>query len=267
MAIGGTPAPSTSAGSGQADKYTRKKHWSFGLTAGAGRAAFTEGIGLSQAKSADLNAGPSTGSGVPPQGPAYDYRQDPSAGWEAGGWTRVSVSRKWSFTAGVSYMQLSTRTPVGQSLGDSSRSYYNGYTRQVSTNSFSAGSQSEYRNRYHLLQLPLTAEWQLTPGRRLPVIWSMGLSPGYLLSSNALVRDSAQALYSHPDNQRGFQLGMRTGLRFRLMPSSAHPLDIGPVLQYQLNEVFADGIRDNGHLYYLGVEARLPLFFLSRVQR
>jgi Outer membrane protein beta-barrel domain len=252
---------------GNTDTYRRKIQWRFGLTAGAGRTAFTQGIGLSRAKLADINAGPTSGSGFPPQGPVYDYRQDPAIGWEAGAWMSRPLSRKWSLTAGVSYLQFNTRTPVGPSFGDSSRSYYNGYASQTSTNSFSTGSQWEYRNRYHIIQLPLSVDWQINKGLKLPISWTIGLTPGYLFSSNALVRDSAQALYSHPDNQRVFQMGIRTGFRFRLLPSSAHPLDIGPVLLYQLNKTFVSVIRDNGHLYYLGLEARLPIYSLSRKQR
>ncbi|MCK7542508.1 MAG: hypothetical protein MZV63_72400 [Marinilabiliales bacterium] len=67
----------------------------------------------------------------------------------------------------------------------------------------------------------------MNKGEKLPISWTLGITPGYLLSSNALVQDSSQAMYYHPDNQRRFQLGFRTGILFRLMPAAAHPLGAG----------------------------------------
>jgi hypothetical protein len=223
---------------------------------------------MSTAKAADLQSNPNTGSASgSPQPRVYDYRQDPAPGWTLGGWMAFPLSRQWSFSAGLSYLQYSTRTPVGQAVQDTTVRYYNGQTTQLSSVGYQPGNTFEHRNRYHLIQLPIEFSWQLNKGRKMPLYWSMGLAPGYLISSNALVKDSSQAMYYHPDNQRRFQLGLRTGLLFRLMPSTAHPLDIGPVFQYQLNTVFVDGVQENGHLYYLGLEARIPLFSLTGKQR
>jgi hypothetical protein len=152
-------------------------------------------------------------------------------------------------------------------LPDSGRVFNNGIADFTSSTGYTQGNQDTYRNDYHILQLPLDFSWQLNHGKKLPLLWEIGISPGLLLSSNALVRDSARALFSHPDNQRRFQLGMRTAFMFRLMPSSARPIELGPVFQYQLNQVFTESARDNGHLYYLGIEARMPVFFLARKQR
>jgi hypothetical protein len=252
----------------QLEKYNRKKVIRFGIQGGVGRTAFSEGLGISTAKAADLQSGPATGSGsgTPPQ-VSYDYRQDPSTGWTLGAWMTSPISRRWSFTTGLSYLQYSTRTPVGPWAGDSVIGYFNGRSVQYSSTSYQPGNQEEHRNRYHLLQVPVEFTWQLNKGEKLPISWTLGITPGYLLSSNALVQDSSQAMYHHPDNQRRFQLGFRTGILFRLMPASAHPLELGPAMQYQLNEVFTDAIQQNGHLYYLGLEARLPIFSLTKKQR
>ncbi|MCU0381227.1 MAG: outer membrane beta-barrel protein [Chitinophagaceae bacterium] len=252
----------------QAEKYTRKKILRFGIEAGVGRTAYSEGLNMSTAKAADLQSGPATGSGSgTPQRASYEYRQDPSTGWTLGAWMTLPISRRWSFTTGLSYLQYSTRTPVGPWAGDSVFGYFNGRSIQYSNTSYQPGNQEEHRNRYHLLQVPVAFSWQLNKGEKVPISWTIGLTPGYLLSSNALVQDSSQAMYHHPDNQRRFQLGFRTGILFRLMPTSTHPLELGPVMQYQLNEVFTNAIQQNGHLYYLGLEARLPIFSLTKKQR
>ncbi|MCK7542509.1 MAG: hypothetical protein MZV63_72405 [Marinilabiliales bacterium] len=47
----------------QAEKYNRKKAIRFGIQGGVGRTAFSEGLGISTAKAADLQSGPATGSG------------------------------------------------------------------------------------------------------------------------------------------------------------------------------------------------------------
>jgi hypothetical protein len=243
----------------------RERRIAFGLTVGAGRSAFTDGLLLTQEQAADAQpTGPTGSSGsVNP----YRYSQDPATGFSAGAWMRMPMAARWTWSVGLGYQRWSTTTPVGQSLSGTGLVFNNGIADFTSSVGYTQGNQDTYRNDYHILQLPLDFSWQLNKGKRLPISWEMGLSPGVLLSSNALVRDSARALFSHPDNQRRFQLGMRTAFMFRLMPSSAHPLELGPVFQYQLNQVFTESVRDNGHLYYLGIEARMPVFFLARKQR
>jgi hypothetical protein len=242
----------------------RERRLAFGIAAGLGRSGFSDGLLLAQEKAADAQG--SGASGGLPVNP-YEYRQDPATGFSFGAWMRMPIAKRITGNIGLAYAQWSTRTPVGQSLPDTGRVFNNGIADFTSSVAYTQGSQETYRNNYHLLQMPLDLSWQLNKGRKLPLLWEIGISPGLLLSSNALVRDSARALFSHPDNQRRFQLGLRTAFMFRLMPSSARPIDFGPVFQYQLNEVFNDAVRDNGHLYYLGVEARMPLFFLAHKQR
>ncbi len=242
----------------------RERRLAFGIAAGLGRSGFSDGLLLAQEKAADAQG--SGASGGLPVNP-YEYRQDPATGFSFGAWMRMPIAKRITGNIGLAYAQWSTRTPVGQSLPDTGRVFNNGIADFTSSVAYTQGSQETYRNNYHLLQMPLDLSWQLNQGRKLPLRWEIGISPGLLLSSNALVRDSARALFSHPDNQRRFQLGLRTAFMFRLMPSSARPIEFGPVFQYQLNEVFNDAVRDNGHLYYLGVEARMPLFFLAPKQR
>jgi hypothetical protein len=235
------------------------------VSAGFGRSAFSDGLIGSIQKSADAVAN-APGSAPPPSTP-YDYQQDPGAAYSLGAWVRMPLAARWVWSAGLSYQRWATKTAVGQALPATGSVFFNGTADLASSIGYTQGSQDTYRNDYHLLLLPIDFSWQLNRGSKLPVLWEFGVSPGMLLSSNALVVDTANALFSHPDNQRRFQFGLRSAIMFRLMPASPRPVELGPVLQYQLNKVFVDAVRDNGHLYFLGVEARMPIFSRILKQR
>jgi hypothetical protein len=237
----------------------------FGLSASVGRSAYTEGIGFAKFASADQSVS-QPGSAPQPLPVAYDYRHDPSIGFSAGAWMGLPVSRRWNFRVGLQYQQFSTVTPVGQRV-DSNRNFTGTLGTQDAMSYYRAGTEEKFTNRFHVLQVPLQFAWKLNPRANLPVSWSIGLTPGWLLSSNALVYDGNAALYHGTDNQQRFQLGMQTGFQFHLFQRSARPLQLGPGFQYQLNQAFVDGVRGNGHLYYLGLEASMPIFRKSMKQR
>ncbi len=117
------------------------------------------------------------------------------------------------------------------------------------------------------MQIPL--EFRITWGKQkaLPFSLIAGLQPGFLIGSNALLKDSSGILYSDKTNFNKFQLGFNTGLQLRLFNKSKMPLDIGPVFQYQLTNAFRKNTDYTGHLMFFGLQADWQLFKLQPKQR
>jgi hypothetical protein len=237
----------------------------FGISASVGRSAFTEGIGFTMKAAADQTVS-QPGSAPQPLPIPYDYRNDPSIGFSAGLWMGLPLSTRWDFRVGLQYQQFSTKSPVGMRV-DSNRNFTGALGTQDALAYYRAGTKESFTNRFHVLQVPLTFAWKMNPRSALPISWSMGLSPGWLISSNALVYDGNAALYNASNNQQRFQLGLQTGFQFHLFQKAARPLQLGPGFQYQFNRAFKDGVQGNGHLYYLGFEASMPIFRKHLKQR
>ncbi len=226
----------------------------FGLRMEAGRSSTPENL-LATQKSADLNSVPSTGSG-----PVvfYPYEQTPLFGWSLGAWIKKPLSAKVSLQSGLIYHQYRTSTPVGsqgQSTFVTGSMSYDQYFRQ--------GDSMSFTNRYHLLSVPATFSFLLNKGKSLPVSWYAGIEPGWLMGSNALVKDTSGMLYSDKDLFNRFQVGLESGLSFRLWNKSRRPVELGPVFRYMISPVFKTGANYSGHLSFIGLRAEWTLFNLK----
>jgi hypothetical protein len=202
--------------------------------------------------------------GLPQLNYTYDQRQ--SYGFEVGAWVKLPIGKKAALSTGVDYTYLSTTTKTG-TISNISASVFNGYQSVALNRYYLPGELTQYRNQYHLLQIPLEYSVAWRKSSRLPVVFNAGVNPGLLLSSNALLKDSSGILYSDKSNYNKLQLGLSAGLSVRLFNRSKFPLDLGPVAQYQLTNSFRRNTGYNGHLFYLGLQGSVPLFNISRQQR
>jgi len=240
----------------------QKRPVTFGLRIEAGRSSAPENV-LSTQKSADLNSVPNTGSG-----PVvfYPYEQNPSFGWSLGAWIRKPLSPKISLQSGLIYHQYRTSTPVG-SQGQGSFFIGSDTNNRRNDRYFREGDSITYINRYHLLSVPASFSFLLNQGKNLPVSWYAGIEPGWLMGSNALVKDTSGILYSDKNLFNRFQVGLETGFSFRLWNKSRHPAELGPVFRYMISPVFKNGTNYAGHLSFIGLRADWTLFNQKQKQR
>jgi hypothetical protein len=202
--------------------------------------------------------------GLPQLNYTYDQRQ--SYGFEVGAWIKLPIGKKAALSTGIDYTYLSTTTKTG-TISNIGASVFNGYRSVALNRYYLPGELTQYRNQYHLLQVPL--EYSVAWGNKskLPVVFSAGIQPGLSIGSNALLKDSSGILYSDKSNYNKLQLGLSAGFSVRLFNRSKFPLDLGPVAQYQLTNSFRRNTGYNGHLFYLGLQGSIPLFNISRQQR
>ncbi|WP_336517416.1 outer membrane beta-barrel protein [Pollutibacter soli] len=245
-----------------------QKKWQFGVSANVGLTGLPESFTVATQKSfvADnLSVGNFPVS--PAALPAYfPYSQEQSTGWGAGVWARIDIGKKSSLSAGLLYQYYSTTTTTGyQASGNISVN--NGYTNMALRSYYLPGTLSEYRNRYHLLQVPLNYRITFGKSKLLPLSLVAGLQPGYIMGSNALLKDTSGVLYTNIGNFNRFQLGVNGGVQLRLFNKSKMPLDIGPVFQYQLTDAFRKNVGYSGHLLFVGLQADWQIFNLQKKQR
>ncbi|MEP7374211.1 MAG: outer membrane beta-barrel protein [Chitinophagaceae bacterium] len=242
-----------------------KIKWSVDVSAGitANRANAFSIFNLNSDKSLLMDVyapGNSTGGGGLP-GYTRVSPSDIKAGpaFRAGLLAEKEISKRSSISSGLQYVYYSNGIQVG---------YYSD-TTVVVNNSFSQDSrvaaiyrgshQKEYTNRYHFIQIPLQYQWRLNKGDKLPIVWNVGASAGYLFATNGLVYDTTAGGIYYRDNAafNKFRFNLNTGLSFRFGDKNKVQWALGPELSLGMNKLMKDDYTKKQYLLYGGLTGRL----------
>jgi hypothetical protein len=118
-----------------------------------------------------------------------------------------------------------------------------------------------YTNKYHYLTLPVGMEWQLNKGIKLPVALNAGADLSWMAATNALHYNANTGSYFEDKSRfNTFQVGLYAGLSVKLFQHGRHPVDIGPVFQYNLSNLVKPGSYKSQNMIYGGIGARLTLW-------
>ncbi|MFT3751263.1 MAG: hypothetical protein QM768_23330 [Agriterribacter sp.] len=261
-------------------RLAKKKSWEFGINAGAGFSNTGSGLSdifnkLSFEKSAltdyatsapvnNMNAG-----FVASQNNVYLAALPTSATpvkrglmWNAGVSAKWYVKPRLALTGNFQYSYFSTSREVGKFLsnnngafaGINSSARYSGY--------YSGNNAVNYKNEYHLLELPLGIQWQLNKGTKLfPLQLNSGLSAGWLINSNALHYDKPTGIYYQDESLfNKFQIGLYAGLSAKLFQHSRMPLYVGPYMQYGLSNLVKSSSGTQQNLMSVGIKTEWILW-------
>jgi len=170
----------------------------------------------------------------------------------------LNVSKKSSVSAGLGYAYYSNRIKTG-SYKDSSLVLRTMTAQSVALNSYYQGSQvMEYTNHYHFIQLPVNYQLQLNKGVKLPLIWSIGIAPAYLFSTDALIYDTARGgiHYKNNDAFNKFHFNINTGLSFRFGKTNKMQWSLGPELSMDMTGLMKDADQKR-YFMYGGITGRV----------
>lgn len=264
--------------SGPVVKLGKKKLWEFGIEGGVGVTKMGNGIAelLSLRSDVDKSMAPnnmglvnsgSNISNLAGRNNIYVMALAPSASsvepgmaWHLGIFTKWHFKDRISLSTGLQYNYLSTHRQVGKIF------YPNSFNNQnLSTPSYSAcypGDETiDYTNKYHYITMPVGLQWQLNKGNKLPVELNVGADLSWMTTTNALHYNGNTGSYFEDKGRfNKFQAGISTGLSVRLFQHNKHPLDIGPVFQYNITNLLKKGYDNNQNIIYGGINARLVLW-------
>lgn len=188
-----------------------------------------------------------------------------SVGFKIGVQASIPVSRKINLLAGLRYSYRSDRIAVGglldssivappglsnNPLGTANRAYqYQGAPHQSVTNS------------YHFIQLPVQWQLQLNKGRVMPITWELGVTPGWLIHTNAMVYDTSYygIYYRDKDAFSRFQLHAETGFSLHLGNRSKWRWSIGPEFNFALTPLIRNAYDPRQFLLYGGLRAQFQI--------
>lgn len=192
--------------------------------------------------------------------------------WSIGGFIQKPLSKRFSLSTGVQYSYFSVHTQVGTLIANARTvnnalsvsqvvdRYYQGSTNQATP--WGGYRLMDYTNRYHFLEIPVTLHTQLNKGKRLPIILDLGVTASRLLTTTALHYDGTNDVY-YKDNSffNKTQLAITSTVNVALFHKKAHPVWIGPRINYQLTNLLKKEVSAGQHLWSFGVNAK---FFLKK---
>ncbi len=245
------------------DKKTNKK-WNFGFTVYSGISDNLSGLPLlnkSYAQeyftSPNSYPGGSYNSGGNYINSFSNFKSSFSYG--LGILLKKQFSKKISLSGGLDFHSYTAKSVVGSRVNEQ-RNFYDSLSRMAtSVNSFfTVGNSVKYSNKYQLLELPVNIVLQLNKNQKKPLVILGGISPGYLLSSNALhANPSANVYYAAKEKFHHFQLSAQSGLLFPISVSHKYLLSAGPAVQYGFTNVANGVAASSQHLFFTGLKANI----------
>lgn len=152
----------------------------------------------------------------------------------------MKLSRKSSVSSGLRYAYFSNSIQVG-AYKDTIVSFTNSFSQDVNARGpiYRGVQQEEYTNRFHFIQLPLQYHLQLNKGVKVPILWNVGATVGYLISTNGLVYDTAaNGIYYHDKKAfNKFNWNLNTGFSFKLGNKNKLQWSLGPEISLGMNKL------------------------------
>jgi hypothetical protein len=245
------PAPKKSA-----SKKLNK--WSYGLSAFAGISAVNEGhlLNFNNAQVEDV-------SRVPAFAPRPSYTASsisPGLTYSAGLFVKRELNKRFSLSLGVNYLQLNTRSKVGdREIGNQIvNAGVGGFQAVTSYFRVERDKLSEYHNRYHFIEVPLELHTRLNRSEKTPIHLTTGVAVSQLLRSNSLHFDGTTGVYYKNDrllNQT--QVSTKMGVMVGILNKTTRPLWIGPSAKYNISKVLEKHLSAKTNFMSIGVDVKM----------
>jgi hypothetical protein len=237
--------------------------WKLGLTAFCGVSGNTNGIDLISAKSVQADAfysfssSPAASAAVPVVIPKLTYKRSASYGFGIFG--QKEMGRRIAISFGINYHYFSSKSTIGNRFDSSQSLYDTALQKQTTVKSFyKVGQSSSFNNKYKVIQLPVNLSYRLNKNASKPLLFSLGLSPSFLIASKALYVNRYQGIYYEEKQQfKNFLLFGQSGLLFTALDSKKYQLSLGPVVQYDFNSMSKWQTQTNQHLTFIGIKSNI----------
>ncbi|HMH21932.1 MAG TPA: hypothetical protein VK563_09150, partial [Puia sp.] len=198
----------------------------------------------------------------------YASRIQPDFSFWAGIFAQRPVGKKLSLSVGLNLHYYSTIVETGKQITapyaspvTSSLFYSTAVVPSPSTVSYPyypAGTGSRFTNQYYFLELPVSVQWQLNSGRKMPIFWEGGLSVSRLMSASALSYDGSAGVYYKTNGGSAQTTQVSASTAFMIgLSRGATRIQFGPQLQYGLTSLSNGSTGGGQHLLYGGLKFTL----------
>lgn len=182
-----------------------------------------------------------------------------SAGFFVEHWftPRIAIS------SGLQYDYFSTRIAVGQYVDRSTLVTNGSFFNQSIVRGYYVNSFTQiYTNKYSFIGLPISLQWKVNKGDRLPLILNAGVVINRLVNTSTLrFDDNSKVYYGDDQIVRKTQVGLHAGFDVGVLQRSRFPLRVGPTVRYNVSGL-SNGTMDainNHHLWSYGLSVKMLL--------
>ena len=245
------------------DPPAKKWKWGFHVTPGISSLS-ENGLSFPQ-NSSDRAYFSSVGSGSSAVPPARQKPSDVKAGFalQAGAFAQKHLSSRISLSMGLQYGYHSNILHIGNrkdsAIGNSQ--FYAFLDRNANQVYNAGGDTIKHTNHYHFIELPLSFQWQLNKNKTKPFIWSAGFTIGQLISTNAVMYDTAfnGIYYQNKKLLNKTQFSLSTGFSWTIANNKKVQWNLGPVANIHLNKLVDNPFENTGYLFFVGLRTGILL--------
>ena len=243
-------ADTTATSPTSATKPAKKSKWSFAVHAEVGVTSIQSGL-IPMPSTRDAFAAPASNTGGNPFFSVTPLLMENGLAYSIGFTARREISGRARITAGLQYTNYATRSNVGQAVRmDTVMVRQN---RSVALNSYyQSGSQNEYTNNFHFVQVPVGIEYRLL--KKAPLYLHSGATVARMIASDAILYDyNFNIFYKNKAAFQSTQLHLFTNVTYTVWKRNNKEVNLGPYAQYGLtelqkgagkqNRIFSGGLR------------------------
>ncbi len=246
----------------QKQNKKKTKRWSVGINASGGISSLSEGkLGFSNSQVALVpqNRQPlllfNVSPAVVPPPTASPSKIYPGLSFSFGLTGKYELSKRFSLSASVNYLQINTISKVGYKIQQMTNALEDEMSQPVQPLYLPpAGEQPRnYDNKYHFIEVPLTLHTRINKSEKLPLYWNAGIAVSKLIKSNSLHYDAVEHLYYSNDNLlKKTQTAVSTGFSFVVFNKTSRPLWIGPAVRYNISQALKKEVPSSDK-HFMGV--------------
>jgi hypothetical protein len=242
----------TAAAPAPTAKPAKKSKWRFAVHAEAGLTSIQSGL-IPMPSTRDVFASPNLSSGGSNFFSPTPLLMENGPSFAAGFTAKRVLNGRASVTTGLQYTYYSTRSNVGQSVRNDTVLVRQ--NRSVALNSYyQSGSQNEYTNSFHFIQVPIGIEYRLL--KKAPLYIHSGATVARMVASNALLYDyNFNIFYKNKAAFQSTQLHLFTNITYTIWKRNNKEVNLGPYAQYGLTEL-QKGTGEQSRLFSAGLRTQ-----------
>ena len=247
-------------------KDLSEKKWKWGLRITPGISSLNDNdISFGGANFADFAYQNPVVSGPGAQTPPRQKPSDIKAGFalQIGAFAQRKLSNRTSLSVGLQYGYYSNILHIGNRRGSlNNNTQYNSAVGRYANQVYNAGSDTtKYTNSYHFIELPFLFQWQLNKNKAKPFIWSLGFTVGQLISSNAIMYDTAfnGVYYKNKSQLNKTQFSLSTGFSWTIVNNKNVQWNLGPVADLHLTKLIDNPFENKRYLFFVGLRTGVLL--------
>jgi hypothetical protein len=245
-------------------KDPSEKKWKWGLHFTPGISSLNDNeIDFGGLRSADVSYFSSAGPGTPPPPRQKPSDIKASFAFQVGAFAQMQLSSRTSLSMGLQYGYYSNALHIGNVRGSiNSSALFSGVLDSTANLIYNAGGDTtKYTNSYHFIEVPFLFQWQLNKNKAKPFTWSIGFTVGQLISSNAIMYDTAfnGVYYKNKSQLNKTQFSLSTGFSWTISNNKRMQWNLGPVADLHLSKLIDNPFENKRYLFFVGLRTGVLL--------